>query len=125
MRYDEVNSVFKMFGKGIPAVVSTSYFDPETKIVYLGGTYRNMTAPDELCLTENEYYILERRELNVTLMTTMKKLVEMNEDSRLFLVNSGGSGVCAPGTFVDICKPFSTFLTRLFHPFTLEIAIGS
>ncbi|KAK5798768.1 P-loop containing nucleoside triphosphate hydrolase protein [Linnemannia elongata] len=85
MRYDEVNSVFKMFGKGIPAVVSTSYFDPETKIVYLGGTYRNMTAPDELCLTENEYYILERRELNVTLMTTMKKLVEMNEDSRLFL----------------------------------------
>jgi hypothetical protein len=88
MRYDEVNSVFNMFGRGVPAVVSTSYFDPETKIVYLGGTCRNMTAADELCLTENEYYVLERRELNVTLTTTMKKLVEMNEEgSRLFLVS--------------------------------------
>ncbi|KAF9092872.1 Tripartite DNA replication factor [Mortierella sp. AD031] len=85
MRYDEVNSVFNMFARGVPAVVATSYFDPETKIVYLSGTYRNMTAPDELCLTEDEHYILERRELNVTLTTSMKKLVEMNENSRLFL----------------------------------------
>ncbi|KAG0375559.1 Tripartite DNA replication factor [Mortierella sp. AD032] len=85
MRYDEVNTVFNMFAKGVPAVVATSYFDPETKIIYLTGTYRNMAASDELGVIEGESYILERRELNVTLMTTIKKLVEMNENSRLFL----------------------------------------
>ncbi|KAF9933357.1 Tripartite DNA replication factor [Linnemannia zychae] len=76
MWYDEVNSVFKHFGSGIPALVSTPYFDPVTNIVYLGGTFRNMTAPDELSLKEGENYILERRELNFTLINSIKKLVE-------------------------------------------------
>ncbi|KAF9547215.1 Tripartite DNA replication factor [Mortierella hygrophila] len=117
MQYDEVNSVFKMFGVGVPAVVSTSYFDPETKIVYLKGTYRNMTSPNELCLAKNEYYILERRELNVTLTTTMKKLIEMNEDNRLFLkllTNPNMWGEQRPDKSADVFLESITNSTRRY-----------
>ncbi|KAG0278089.1 Tripartite DNA replication factor [Linnemannia exigua] len=117
MRYDEVNTVFNMFAKGVPAVVATSYFDPETKIIYLTGTYRNMTASDELGVTVGESYILERRELNVTLTTTIKKLVEMNEDSRLFLkllLNPNRWGEQRPDKSADVFLESITNTTRRY-----------
>ncbi|KAF9132533.1 Tripartite DNA replication factor [Mortierella sp. 14UC] len=117
MRYDEVNSVFNMFARGVPAVVATSFFDPETKIIYLTGTYRNMAASDELGVTMGESYILERRELNMTLTNTMKKLVEMNDDCRLFLKllsNPNKWGEERPDRSADVFLESITNTTRRY-----------
>ncbi|KAG0050607.1 Tripartite DNA replication factor [Gryganskiella cystojenkinii] len=83
MRFDDVNAMLRPFGRGIPCIASVSYFDPETNIVLVKGTYQNMT--ESIGLTVGESYILEKRTYNPTLTISMDKLVEMNTNCRLFL----------------------------------------
>jgi len=84
MRFDDINAMLRPYGRGTPSIVSVTYFDPSTNIAYVKGTYENMT--DVLRLQEGETYILEKREYYPTLINAMNKLVEMNAESRLFLV---------------------------------------
>ncbi|KAG0006117.1 Tripartite DNA replication factor [Entomortierella chlamydospora] len=83
IRFDDINALLRAYGHGTPVIVCVPYYDPETNIVYVSGGYSNML--DNLGLTEGENYILERREYDPTLSTSMAKLVEMDKSCRLFL----------------------------------------
>ncbi|KAI8599356.1 hypothetical protein EDD21DRAFT_162185 [Dissophora ornata] len=83
MRFNDLGAILRAFGRGSPAIISVSYYDSERKIAYLSGAFSNMT--DALRLTEGEYYVLERREFCPTLTNSMAKLIETNENCRLFL----------------------------------------
>ncbi|KAG0266008.1 hypothetical protein BG011_003658 [Mortierella polycephala] len=84
MRFDDMALYLKQYNKGIPSIVSVSYYDVESNILYLTGSYYNMV--EELALKEGEHYILERRENGTTLMNSMIKLIQMDENDRLFLI---------------------------------------
>ncbi|GJJ68960.1 hypothetical protein EMPS_01306 [Entomortierella parvispora] len=83
MRFDDINAMLRPYGRGTPSIVSVPYFDVENKIAYVKGTYENMT--EVLRLQPGDMYILEKREYNPTLVNSMNKLVEMNDNCRLFL----------------------------------------
>jgi len=59
---------------------------------------------EALNLTEDENYILERREFSPTLTTSMEKLLEMDQSCRVYLVRQQTSTRitfgCAPLTMV-------------------------
>lgn len=84
MRLDDVSAMLRPFGRGIPTIVSVAYFDPITNILFVKGTYQNMT--ETMPMKEGDSYILEKRTYNPTLTMSMDKLVEMNTNCRLFLV---------------------------------------
>ena len=86
MRFDDVNGMLRAFGKGTPSIVSVAHYDLDNRIVFVKGTYANMT--EVIGLQEGENYILERRQYSPTLTFSMDKLVEMNAECRLFLVKN-------------------------------------
>ncbi|KAF9987191.1 Tripartite DNA replication factor [Mortierella antarctica] len=83
MNFLDIKSLLAFFSQGSPAVVNIAHYDPEFNIVYINGTFNNLTQ--DVGLTENEYYILERRETSPTLNNSMEKFVETNENGRLFM----------------------------------------
>ncbi|KAF9559762.1 Tripartite DNA replication factor [Mortierella alpina] len=83
MNFLDIKSLLAFYTQGSPAVVNVAHYDPEFNIVYISGTFNNLTQ--DVGLTENEYYILERRETSPTLNNSMEKLVETNENGRLLM----------------------------------------
>ncbi|KAF9198227.1 Tripartite DNA replication factor [Haplosporangium sp. Z 27] len=83
LRFNDISALLRSYGYGAPAIVCLPYYNPETKTVYVSGSYSIMV--EALGMVEGEHYILERREFDPTLSTAMAKFVEMNENSRLFL----------------------------------------
>ncbi|KAF9947332.1 Tripartite DNA replication factor [Mortierella alpina] len=83
MNFLDIKSILAFFSQGSPAVVNVAHYDPEFNIAYINGTFNSLTQ--DVGLKENEYYILERRETSPTLSTSMEKLVETNENGRLFM----------------------------------------
>ncbi|KAG0216095.1 Tripartite DNA replication factor [Mortierella sp. GBA30] len=83
MNFLDMKSLLVSYGMGSPAVVNIAHYDPEFNILYLSGTFKNMT--EDVGLLEDEHYILERRETSPNLLNSMEKLVETNESGRLFL----------------------------------------
>ncbi|KAF9430698.1 Tripartite DNA replication factor [Podila epigama] len=82
-KYDDMKDVLNIYNFGTPAVVGTESVDYEKKIVYLKGSYHAMTV--ELDVEPGKKYILERRLYAPNLNTTLKKLVELDSHSNLFL----------------------------------------
>ncbi|KAG0338706.1 hypothetical protein BG000_003518 [Podila horticola] len=83
MKYDDLKDVLNIYGYGVPAVVGIEFVEYEKNIVYVKGSYDAMTV--QLGVDAGKRFILERREYAPNLNTTMKKLVAMNAESKLFL----------------------------------------
>ncbi|KAF9425134.1 Tripartite DNA replication factor [Entomortierella beljakovae] len=83
LRFDDINALVRPYGRGSPGIVSVPFVDVESKIVYVSGTYDCMV--EALNMVEGSDYILERREYEPTLTTSLTKLFEMNQECRLFV----------------------------------------
>ncbi|KAF9301843.1 Tripartite DNA replication factor [Mortierella antarctica] len=83
MKYDDMKDVLNIYGYGAPAVVGIESVEYDKNIVYVKGSYDAMTV--QLGVDVGKKFILERREYAPNLNTTLKKLVAMNTDSKLFL----------------------------------------
>ncbi|KAG0084790.1 Tripartite DNA replication factor [Podila epicladia] len=83
MKYDDMKDVLNIYGYGAPAVVGIEAVEYSKNIVYVKGSYDAMTV--QLGVDVGKKFILERREYAPNLNTTLKKLVAMNTDSKLFL----------------------------------------
>ncbi|KAF9116301.1 Tripartite DNA replication factor [Mortierella sp. AM989] len=83
MRFNDINALLRAYGHGSPVIACIPYYDPETKTIYVSGGYSAMV--EALGLIEGEHYIIERREQDMTLSTSMNKLMEMDTNCRLFL----------------------------------------
>ncbi|KAF9023518.1 Tripartite DNA replication factor [Haplosporangium bisporale] len=83
MKYDDMKDVLNIYGYGAPAVVGIESVVYDKNIVYVKGSYDAMTV--QLGVDVDKKFILERREYAPNLNTTLKKLVAMNTESKLFL----------------------------------------
>ncbi|KAG0032942.1 hypothetical protein BGZ81_009718 [Podila clonocystis] len=83
MKYDDMKDVLNIYGYGAPAVVGIESVEYDKNIVYVKGSYDAMTV--QLEVDVGKTFILERREYAPNLNTTLKKLVAMNTESKLFL----------------------------------------
>ncbi|KAG0331072.1 Tripartite DNA replication factor, partial [Podila humilis] len=83
LKYDDMKDVLNIYGYGSPAVVGIESVDYDKSIVYIKGSYDAMTV--QLGVDVGKTFILERREYSPNLNTTLKKLVAMDRESKLFL----------------------------------------
>lgn len=108
MKYDDMKDVLNIYGYGAPAVVGIELVEYDKNIVYVKGSYDAMTV--QLGVDVGKKFILERREYAPNLNTTLKKLVAMNTESKLFLVNKSFHETW----FGMVAPPKKLILTPLF-----------